>query len=962
MSDISDNALSNRVVVTQIATVLSVASAVNDLSDETNDVEDIVLTNLANIVVDAQDNAEAIEIDAVKVEEILSVKNAEDESELVEGVSTQILDRVQNAVEDMSKVLQEAEQAEDEGQDVVLDVEVEKVIKAQAIVIDVIAPKTPEISLTEESDLGVSNEDGLTSDSSPTVSISFDTKANDGLAVVVGDILQIFNNGITEDPYTLEQADIDAGFVELPLSNLETGSYFVSASIQDRAGNSSFVTSLKITVDIDAPVFSSGAEAAAIDENTVADQVIYTPTSSSDDLWKFELIESSDSAIYFDQESGLVKLAASPDFELVDSYSFTLKATDNAGNASEQQVTLNINNLDEVAPTITSDTSAEIIENAGAGQVVYTATADDSADISNGVAFSLAGDSASLFSIDASTGEVTLLGDPDFEAQSSYSFDVIATDAANNASAPTTVTLNILNADEQAPTITSGDSASSIDENSGAGQLVYTATASDDADISAGVTFSLAGADADLFSIDASSGAVTLIASPDYEAKSAYSFDVIATDGAGNESAPQTVSLSINNIDDTAPTVTSGDSATSIDENTSAGQVVYTATADDSADTSEGVTFSIAGADASLFSIDSASGEVTLISSPDYEAKSNYSFDVVATDAAGNESAPKSVTLSVNNVDDSAPTITSGDTATSLIENSGAGQQVYIATASDLEDIGDGVTFSLAGVDAAAFSIDAASGAVTLLDNPDYEAKPAYSFDIIATDAASNQSAPKTVALTVGNVDDTPPTITSGETATSIAENSGAGQVVYTATADDSADIGGGVTFSLAGTDAALLSIDSATGVVTLIGNPDFESKAQYLFDVIATDAVGLASEPKSVSLAIANVIDSKPIWESPTEATSIDENSGAGQVVYQAQARVDLEGQSTEGEFISAYNLVDDSNGAFEIDSSSGEVTLKGNPDFELVQNYSFSVTATDSLGNVSEPIIVTLGIGQSR
>ncbi|MDO6749522.1 cadherin repeat domain-containing protein, partial [Gilvimarinus sp. 1_MG-2023] len=89
----------------------------------------------------------------------------------------------------------------------------------------------------------------------------------------------------------------------------------------------------------------------------------------------------------------------------------------------DQTVTLAVNNLDEAAPSITSGaTATSIDENSGAGQVVYTATADDSADISDGVTFSLSGDDAALFSIDSSTGEVTLLADPDYETQSSYSF------------------------------------------------------------------------------------------------------------------------------------------------------------------------------------------------------------------------------------------------------------------------------------------------------------------------------------------------------------------------------------------------------------------------------------------------------------------------------------------------------------------------------------------------------------
>jgi hypothetical protein len=93
------------------------------------------------------------------------------------------------------------------------------------------------------------------------------------------------------------------------------------------------------------------------------------------------------------------------------SQSFTLVATDAAGNASEQVVSVAINNLDEVAPTITSgNTASAIDENTGAGQVVYTATADDSADTSDGVTFILADESLG-FSIDAATGVVTTNAD-----------------------------------------------------------------------------------------------------------------------------------------------------------------------------------------------------------------------------------------------------------------------------------------------------------------------------------------------------------------------------------------------------------------------------------------------------------------------------------------------------------------------------------------------------------------------
>ena len=68
-----------------------------------------------------------------------------------------------------------------------------------------------------------------------------------------------------------------------------------------------------------------------------------------------------------------------------------------------------------------------------------------------------------------------------------------------------------------------------------------------------GVSYSLSGADSALFTINASTGAVTFIASPNYEApadsntNNVYDFTVTATDGSGN-TADQAVALTVTNV------------------------------------------------------------------------------------------------------------------------------------------------------------------------------------------------------------------------------------------------------------------------------------------------------------------------------------------------------------------------------------------------------------------------------
>ena len=104
--------------------------------------------------------------------------------------------------------------------------------------------------------------------------------------------------------------------------------------------------------------------------------------------------------------------------------------------------------MDSIAPTIISSATATINENSGAGQVVYMITADDNVGVTS---YGIGGTDASDFSVNATTGAVTLTADPDYETKSSYEFTVTASDAAGNTSAAQTVTLSINDLDDIAP-------------------------------------------------------------------------------------------------------------------------------------------------------------------------------------------------------------------------------------------------------------------------------------------------------------------------------------------------------------------------------------------------------------------------------------------------------------------------------------------------------------------------------
>lgn len=325
-------------------------------------------------------------------------------------------------------------------------------------------------------------------------------------------------------------------------------------------------------------------------------------------------------------------------------------------------------------------------------------------------------------------------------------------------------------------------------------------------------------------------------------------------------------------LDLTIPIITSPTFTFNIFNNSGAGQHVYTATATDNV----GVTsYTIGGDDASAFNIDPISGVVTLVDNPILATKASYSFEVTANDAQGNTSASRTVSFSIIDENDLNPVITSGNSTNAIIEESGAGQEVYTLKTTHFQDI---TSYTIGGTDASSFSIDQNTGVVTLLVNPDFEVQESYNFNITASDADGNSSMTNTIVLNIIDLDNEAPIITSSQVANSIDENSGAGQIVYTATATNNIGVTnyaiGEITASLIEIDEfgntyreTTVSIDDNSpftvdenGLVTFHINPNFELYNRYSFEINASDAQGNESPWVVVDLNINNINDATQV------------------------------------------------------------------------------------------------------
>src|SRR5262245_31102422 len=272
------------------------------------------------------------------------------------------------------------------------------------------------------------------------------------------------------------------------------------------------------------------------------------------------------------------------------------------------------------------------------------------------------------------------------------------------------------------PVFASG-ATGSIAENSPTSMVAYDANATDDGENSGTLIFSLSsGGDNDLFNINATTGEVTFKVSPDFESAqkavgdNTYNITVHANDGALDTAKAVTITVTDMNA---APVFASGATG-SIAENSPTSMVAYDANATDDGENSGTLTYSLSsGGDNDLFNINAATGEVTFKVSPDFEspqdAGGDNTYNIVVHSSDGVNDVTKAVAITVTNLDELAPVFDSGATAAAIDENSGPGQVVYTAVATD--PVTDGpsnpVTYSFGGgADDAFFSINSATGEV----------------------------------------------------------------------------------------------------------------------------------------------------------------------------------------------------------------------------------------------------------
>lgn len=688
--------------------------------------------------------------------------------------------------------------------------------------------------------------------------------------------------------------------------------------------------------------------------------------TESNESREFFSIESN---TFFTRDSPVIKLRQALDYENPQDFngdnvyavtitahyeteSFSVGVQSGGGSFTgsvSKTIFVTVTDVDE-APVLTSASTASFAEN-GTG-IAYQGSGTDPEGFGLS-SWGLSGADAARFDIDE-TGAVRFISAPDHEAPTDrngdgiYEFTVTASDGGQTASKAVRLTVTDVN---ERPVITSGTTASVAE---GATGIVYQTVVVDPE--GASPTWSIFGIDAALFRIDANGG-LSFRSPPDFEApldqgaNNVYDLTIraqffeTAPNGTVTITNVQTpVSITVGNVDDRAPVITSGDSG-GIEENTAG--VAYQATAID-LDGSATIGWSLAGLDESSFVIDST-GAVRFAAPPDYEAPADsdgdgiYQITVLASD--GTNIGSQDVSIAVGNVNDNAPQIVSGTTADFAENGTGV---AYQAQAVD-EDGQESFIWTLGGVDAGFFSIDA-EGSVRFIDPPDYETpldgnfNNVYLFTVNASDGDLTTS--QTVRITVTNESDLPPGVITG-LVPPYAENSFGPVLQATAFDPDST---GEVYWALSGPDAAQFAIDS-TGTVYFVRPPDFEAPTDsngdnlYVFEVNVSD--GFGSSFSLVLVPVEDRLDPPLAPISPVTLTAIEEDA-TGLITEAALLEGWIDQDSTTLHVVdltvSSGTLTDNGNGTW---------TFQGDPDDDTDVTFTYGVTDGTFVNPVGEAIL---------
>ena len=508
----------------------------------------------------------------------------------------------------------------------------------------------------------------------------------------------------------------------------------------------------------------------------------------------FSFADSQTNDVFsIDPNTGEISSSIPLDRESINSYSFTVVATDNGtpSLSSTAEVNILVTDENDIAPVFSQTRYTGMVsENAAMGTSVLQVLASDgdeglNADlfyriVPNSALMPLFA-SGPLFYIDQMTGDIFVNESADFELQNVVQFTVEAQDFGTPPLVGrATVSVAIVDENDNSPVFAEMIYQVSVDENEA--ELPVITVFADDADSNENgrITYSLLN-DFGLFAIDPDTGAISTAATLDFETVCFHRIVGIASDnGTPSHNTMVLVEVTVLPVHDVPPMFSPASYTGSVGENLPPGSFVAQVTALDGDETTceELVDPGTSGSGFSditigptqvdlgyyllnhedIFDIDMATGVITTLVELDRETVAQYTLNVQARDPA-NLIGDAIVTVNVLDKNDNFPRFLQPSYTIAVPENSDVGTPVIQVIASDPDFLDQGRLVYRLRDQQAFFEINSQSGVISVSQSIDFESVgTSIEFTAVVTDSASKEAA-ALVRVIVTDINDRAPSI-----------------------------------------------------------------------------------------------------------------------------------------------------------------------------------------------------------
>nr|XP_060634795.1 protocadherin-23 [Anolis sagrei ordinatus] len=789
---------------------------------------------------------------------------------------------------------------------------------------------------------------------------------------------------IFEEDYSIP-FEIDSTTGDLFLSkelDYETQShYFFRVVVNDYPHRPPQNNTVFLSIDVEdqndhSPSFQNDFVVIGIEENVPVGTLVYTFHARDDDAsflnsklqYSMHMEDFTENPFLIHPSYGSLITAVPLDREITQSIVLTVFAVDQAVNLTDRRqssLTAKIVILDvnDNSPRFVSSPVSYIREDAEVGSFVHHIIAQDPDQGRNGqVTYHLLANSKCQgFAIDKNTGLLVTIFALNREYQEYYNLTVVAIDDGTPAlSATQSLTVIVLDVNDEPPVFTKAVYEASICENTDPGGVIIKVEATDkDSGINSLLQYEiLPGPGYENFQINSKTGEITAAIAFDRETQELFTIKVLVQDsGTPILSSITSVVFRVLDENDHTPKFLLPNYDIQIMENQKPSTVATMLAVDKDASNNGTVQYRIIGGNVrGYFAVHETSGDIFTTSSLDRENDSNFTLIIECIDLGiPPRTSVTQLQITVLDENDNSPLFLKDHYHISVSEDIGEGSTILELLAMDADEGPNGeVTYSLLDGTFGSFAIDRVTGSIITTKPLDRERKAQYILKAVATDSSilGPRSTSVNVVVHIDDVNDNSPFFLQNPIKLYISTQTPINHTIVTVRASD-IDLGlNGATIFMFATPEAMFELDPKTGDISLQKHVLREGFITH-FLITASDQ-GVPARTATTLLSVHSEGQRETIAFSHAQyEVTVPENSKKGTSVFTVTAYdYSLMGKNLK------YQIISEHEDIFSIHPIMGEITVKKAEflDYEVRKKVHFVVIAENGLTSAACGVTVLI------